>query len=124
MTKYDQANVADSIARWNNLSLHTKDQVANLVDASLKNTISTAESIRARARINLFSSLLIVLFCLIMVYVTYKIARRVQHQADYDQLTDLPNRRYFQDELEDLFKKTNTARNEKLVLMTLDLNGF
>ena len=124
LTKYDQANVADSIARWNNLSLHTKDQVANLVDASLKNTISTAESIRARARINLFSSLLIVLFCLIMGYVTYKIARRVQHQADYDQLTDLPNRRYFQDELEDLFKKTNTARNEKIVLMTLDLNGF
>ena len=124
LTNYDQTNVADSISRWNNLSLQTKGQVGKLVDASLANTISTAETIRARARLNLFSSLLIVLFCLLMGYVTYKIARRVQHQADYDQLTDLPNRRYFQDELEELFKKTNTARNEKLVLMTLDLNGF
>ena len=59
-----------------------------------------------------------------MGYITNKIARRVQHQADYDQLTDLPNRRYFQDQLEDLLKTTNIARNEKLVLITLDLNGF
>ena len=117
-------NVAKSLASWKIVSKQTKDQVQQLVDAALSNTISTAESIRLRARMNFLSSLLIVLFCVVMGYVTYRIARRVQHQADFDQLTDLPNRRYFQDELESLFRKTNITRNEKLVLMTLDLNGF
>ena len=117
-------NSAESLVRWKNISTQTKDQVRHLVEAALTNTTSTAENIRGRAKIDLFSSLLIVLFCAIMGYITNRIARRVQHQADYDQLTDLPNRRYFQDRLEDLLKTTNIARNEKLVLITLDLNGF
>ena len=119
-----QISAVDSLASWKTLSKQTKDQVQLLVDAALGNTISTAETIRLRARIDFLFSLLIVLFCAVMGYITYRIARRVQHQADFDQLTDLPNRRYFQDELESLFRKTNIARNEKLVLMTLDLNGF
>lgn len=120
----DDMNAIENLERWKNLSGQTTDMVRHLIDAALENTTSKAESIRMGARIDLLMSLLIVLFCVLMGIVTHRIARRVQHQADHDQLTDLPNRRYFQDDLDDLMRKTNVSRNEKLVLLTLDLNGF
>jgi diguanylate cyclase (GGDEF)-like protein len=112
------------LARWGDISTQTLDQVRLIIDAALTHTNTTADAIRSRAIVDLTVSILIVLFCVLMGFATHRIARRVQHQADFDELTDLPNRRYFRDTLDTLLRKTNTARREKLVLITLDLNGF
>lgn len=120
----DNIDTTLELARWDDLSSQTLDQVRVIIDAALTHTNTTADAIRSRAIVDLTVSFLIVLFCVLMGFATNRIARRVQHQADFDELTDLPNRRYFRDALDALIKRTNTSRNEKLVLITLDLNGF
>ena len=114
----------ESFNNWLKLSDETKSQIQMLTNAALTNTVARANSIRSKAVRSLVASVLLVLFCVVMAYASYRIARKVQHQADHDELTDLPNRRYFQYALNTLIRKTDTAANEKLVLMTLDLNGF
>lgn len=114
----------DSFTNWQELSEETKSQIQMLTNAALTNTIAIANSIRSKAVRSLIASILLVLFCVAMAYTSFRIARKIQHQADHDELTDLPNRRYFQYALNTLVRKTDTDANEKLVLMTLDLNGF
>jgi diguanylate cyclase (GGDEF)-like protein/PAS domain S-box-containing protein len=48
---------------------------------------------------------------------------RLQHQAFYDPLTDLPNRQLFVDRLRQAFKRTRRQRNRVAVLF-MDLDGF
>ncbi len=49
--------------------------------------------------------------------------KRIWHQANFDTLTDLPNRRLFQQKLRDGINKTNRNGNV-LALLLLDLDGF
>ena len=117
-------NVSDTLTQWQKASREAKEKISELTDAALSNTLTTAESIKKSATISLATNTLIVLLCLAMAYATFRIAKKIQHQADHDDLTGLPNRRHFGKSLESLFKKTDILSNDKLVLMTLDLNGF
>ena len=49
--------------------------------------------------------------------------KRIWHQANFDALTDLPNRRMFQQKLFDGMQKANQTGN-LLALLLLDLDGF
>ena len=109
---------------WQAVSEVTREKARILRDDALANTLTTADSIKNSATFTLLSNTFLVLLCVAMAYATFRIGRNIQYQADHDDLTGAPNRRYFSAELESLFKKTDTQRQEKLVLITLDLNGF
>lgn len=112
------------ISDWMRISSDTKDKVHVLKNVALASTSSTAESIKRTAAFSLFSNTLLVILCIAMAYASFRVARTIQYQADHDDLTGLPNRRHFSSVIHTLFKKTDTGRGERLVLMTLDLNGF
>lgn len=112
------------LERWRDISQEFKQNVQSLKSIVLANTLSEAESIKQRAAIRLLFNSCLVFLCMGMAFATYRISRTVQHQAEHDDLTGLPNRRYFNAALQTLIKKTDISKNEKLVLMTLDLNGF
>lgn len=46
---------------------------------------------------------------------------KIEHQANHDAVTSLPNRHYFQNQLKELIK---TTKNNKLALMYTDLDNF
>ena len=115
---------ATMLSEWQRVSDTTREKARILEDAALANTLTTAGSIKNSATFTLLSNTFLVLLCVAMAYATFRIGKNIQHQADHDDLTGAPNRRYFSEELESLFKKTDAQRQEKLVLITLDLNGF
>lgn len=117
-------DIDDALTRWLAVSGATKEKVRLLQDAALANTLSTAESIKYSATQSLIANTLLVFLCIAMAYATFVTSKTIQYQADHDDLTNMPNRRYFNATLGDLFKKTDITRGEKIVLMTLDLNGF
>ncbi|SEJ67935.1 diguanylate cyclase (GGDEF) domain-containing protein [Demequina mangrovi] len=49
---------------------------------------------------------------------------RLQHLADHDALTDLPNRRSVERHLESLLARVSAGRAEGAVVVFIDLNGF
>lgn len=124
LTTPDPSESSNMLVDWETLANDTKSRIRGLVDAALLNTSKTAESIRASTGISLLFNSLLVLMCMVMAYATYRVARTIQYQADHDDLTGIPNRRSFNKLLETQFRKTDSASDEKLVLMTLDLNGF
>ena len=117
-------NPSELLTQWLEVSNDIEQDVGLLVSSALSNTVSTANSIRRGAIASLFINAALVLLSTALAYATYRIARRIQHQADHDELTGMPNRRYFNAILESLCKKAGVAKNQKVVLMTMDLNGF
>ena len=112
------------IATWHQTAEAANLKVEDLRASLLTNTVSTAISIKESARKNLIFNSFLAGLCMLMAYATFSIGKKIQHQANHDELTGLPNRRYFKAILETLFNQTNTGNNEKLAMMTLDLNGF
>lgn len=115
---------AIEIPEWNDISSNTKEKILALENAALTNTLATANDIKTTALTSLVTNTLLVLLCAAMAYATFRIARKIQHQADHDDLTGMPNRRYFNAALETNFKNVDPDKGQKLVLMTMDLNGF
>ncbi len=111
-------------SQWEDISKSTKSLVAELQNVALQNTLKRSELFKSRATRNLIFNAGLVALCMLMAFATFRISRKIQHQADHDELTNLPNRRFFNETLDTLFKNTDTGRDEKLVLMSLDLNGF
>ena len=124
LSEPEDLNPNKLLPQWLETSDNIKQGVGSLVSSALSNTVSTANSIRRSAIASLFVNAALVLLCMALAYATYKIARTIQHQADHDELTGMPNRRYFNVMLESLCKKARGAKNQKVVLMTMDLNGF
>ncbi len=120
----ENENLQDTLTQWQSISKQTKQSVIGLQQAILSDTLANADSIKNETTINLFYISILVSICMLMAYASFNIAKKIQHQADHDDLTGLPNRRYFNEVLESLIKSTDTYKNEKLILMTLDLNGF
>jgi len=112
------------LIRWRERSKDIKQNVQALESNILANTLSQAEKIKQNATMHLGFNSFLVLLCMGMAFATFRISKTIQHQADHDELTGLPNRRYFNAALETLFNQTDVSKNQKLVLMTLDLNGF
>ena len=124
LSEPEDLNPKELLTQWLETSNEIKQGVDSLVSSALSNTVSTANSIRRGAIFSLFINAALVLLSMALAYATYKIARIIQHQADHDELTGMPNRRYFNVMLESLCKKAGGSKNQKVVLMTMDLNGF
>ncbi|MBX2837825.1 MAG: diguanylate cyclase, partial [Gammaproteobacteria bacterium] len=118
---YDSAQV---LAQWQKVAVEYREQVHHLEYVALANTISIANSIKVSATTKLILDTLTVLLCFIMALAAFRIAKKVQYQAEHDSLTGVPNRRRFHAVLESFYKRVDLASEEKLVLMTLDLDGF
>lgn len=112
------------LAEWLKNSNSIKQNVRSLESIILDNTLSQADKIKQRALLSLIINSFFVLACMGMAFATYRISKKIQHQANHDELTGLPNRRYFNAVLKTLFARAEASSNEKLVLITLDLNGF
>ena len=124
LTSPTKSDANELLENWARVTSTTKEKVRALKVAALSNTLTTADTIKSNATVTLLSNAFLVLLCVAMAYATFRIGKKIQHQADHDDLTGIPNRRYFCAKLETLFKQTDTTKNESLVLMTLDLNGF
>ena len=109
---------------WQSVSNTTKTKIRTLTDAALFNTLSRADAIKRKAAISLLVNTLLVFLCGAMAYASFRISRKIQYQADHDDLTGLSNRRKFAEILKTTLQKTDVSKQERLVLMTIDLNGF
>ena len=109
---------------WRSVSSTTKMKVRELTDAALFDTLSRAGAIKRKATISLLINTLLVLLCGAMAYASFRIAKKIQYQADHDDLTGVWNRRKFSELLETTLHKTDVLREERLVLITIDLNAF
>ena len=109
---------------WRSVSSTTKMKVRELTDAALFDTLSRAGAIKRKATISLLINTLLVLLCGAMAFASFRIAKKIQYQANHDDLTGVWNRRKFSELLETMLHKTDVLRKERLVLITIDLNGF
>ncbi len=109
---------------WQRISNNSKAKVQDLIEAAHTNILARAESIERSAGINLMINTLLVLLCGAMAYASFRVAQKVQYEADHDDLTGISNRRKFTQLLEAMLSKTDVLNQERQVLMTIDLNGF
>jgi len=112
------------INNWRDISDNIEQKVKLLQSVVSKNTLSHADSLKHTATVRLLFNTFLVALCMVTAFASFKIAKRIQHQADHDELTNLPNRRFFNEALKQMLRKTDISRKEKLAVLTLDLNGF
>lgn len=113
-----------SLAESEALTTNIHNSIRSLTKIALGTTLERANSIHAAATETLLVNALLVLLCATMAYGSYRISKRIQYQADHDDLTGICNRRRFSELLNTIHRKTGVENQEKLVLLTLDLNGF
>jgi len=105
---YSIADPDISSSQWRDISAELKAQVNLLSGAAISNTLDA----------------LLVLLCIGMAIAAFSVAKKVQHQADHDELTNIPNRRRFLGAVQSGFRKADLTADEKLILVTMDLNRF
>ncbi len=118
------SSMAESLSAWPLKSEQIGRYINAMEKVALRNTLSTASAIKREATTTMIANTFLIFLCMLMAYATLKIARKIQYQSNHDDLTDIPNRRYFKNSLKLLQNKTDLSAHEKLVLMTLDLDGF
>lgn len=105
------------------------DQVGELIQFQQSQTtmaVKEAEAFSARARnaMLLLGGLASGLTILMAAYVSKRVTKqalRLEHQALYDELTDLPNRTLFQDRLQQAIRNSQrSSRTFAIILMDLD----
>ena len=102
------------------------DQLIQLQHAQTSAAVKEAEASSASARNVMFllGGLASVLTGLIAVYVSKRVTQQaltLEHQALYDELTNLPNRKLFQDRLAQAIKNSQRAGSSfAIILMDLD----
>ncbi len=116
-------NDSISLAEWQRLSLQVSNQVERLTNDTIDRTIDNARKVEAAALKSLAIDSMLVLVCLAMAVSSTTLARRVQYQATHDELTGLPNRRYFGQQLGQSIEKANLS-SASVALLTIDLNRF
>lgn len=83
-----------------------------------------ASSAQARSAILLLGGLATALTIIMAAYVSKRVTKQahtLEHQAMYDELTDLPNRTLFQDRLQQAIRNSQrTGRSFAIILMDLD----
>ena len=113
----------ESLQRFLAVSDAMSSKIHKLSDKTINQTISSAQSIKKSALLNLVFDTFMVLVCIGMAIASMGLSRNVQHQATHDDLTRLPNRRYFGHKLEKTLSKIDDSP-EKLALLTVDLDRF
>ena len=113
----------ESIEQFLIVSDAMSSKINELSDQTINQTITSAQSIKRTAYLNLVVDTFFVLICIGMAIASMNLSRNVQHQATHDDLTNLPNRRYFGYKLEKTLAKVDSSL-EKLALLTIDLDRF
>ena len=108
---------------WRGVSDSTLRDIQSLATESVNRTMDTAKSIKGKATSRLAVDTLLVLLCIGMAISSTSIAKKVQHQATHDDLTQLPNRRFFKHNIQSSIGK-NSQSPVPLALLTIDLNRF
>ena len=90
---------------------------------TISETIESSKRIKKSAlKIQIGGSLLLVI-CIYMAITSIRTARNIQHRATHDDLTQLPNRHYFSENLESFFIDT-IRPGSSVSLLKIDLNRF
>lgn len=107
---------------------YTYNQLQVKIDAlklsAIRNTQVTADSMKRQAIETLCLNAIFLLVFIGVAFTTFKLSKNIQHKANHDELTGLPNRRYFFELLQGLVKKSENIDSDRIVLMSLDLQGF
>jgi diguanylate cyclase (GGDEF)-like protein len=111
-----------NLDQWRLVADATRRDIQLLATESVNRTIETARDIEHTAIRNLALDTLLVLLCIGMAVCSTGIAKKVQYQARHDDLTQLPNRRFFKQHVLESISKSQA--NTKLALLTIDLNRF
>lgn len=112
-----------SLNEWRLISDDTRQDIQHLASESVNRTLETARSIEHKAIRTLALDTLLVLLCIGMAISSTGIAKKVQYQATHDDLTQLPNRRFFKQNIQQSIGKSGQSPN-RLALLTIDLNRF
>jgi len=118
------AKPALSLEESEAVTLEINRRIQTLTHSALSSTLERADSISHDATKTLAINSLLVLLCMVMAYGSFQVSKKVQHQADYDDLTGIANRRKFSSTLNFMLRKSDVSNNQKLALTTIDLNGF
>ncbi len=113
-----------SLEEWRVVADSTRRYIQQLAIDSVNRTLDTARAIEHKAIRTLALDTLLVLLCIGMAISSTGIAKKVQHQATHDDLTQLPNRRFFKHNIQSSISKTSGQSATKLALLTIDLNRF
>jgi len=108
---------------WQLAADDVREAIQSLASESVNRTLDTAQTIESKATMTLGLDTLLVLLCVGMAISSTGIARKVQYQATHDDLTQLPNRRFFIHNIQEQLGKSGQTRG-KLALLTIDLNRF
>ena len=113
-------NTSETIlSEWRKTSDILRNKIKVLGDQTIAKTISSAKVVENIATRNLLIDTFLVILCLGMALASLSVSRRVQHQANHDDLTGLPNRRKFSEELRDAIAMVNTSK-QQLIMLTID----
>jgi len=115
--------LTDTWNEWRLISDDTRQDIQQLASESVNRTLETARSIEHKAIRTLALDTLLVLLCIGMAISSTGIAKKVQYQATHDDLTQLPNRRFFKQNIQQSIGKSGQSPN-RLALLTIDLNRF
>ncbi len=114
---------SDLQSAWHKIDTKIGESIDILVNEAMVHTLDTAHAIALKANQGLVLDTLLVLLCVGMAALSTGIARKVQHQATHDDLTQLPNRRYFAEHICDAVEEAALSAG-KLALLSIDLNKF
>ncbi len=116
-------NSEATLSEWQKISDILRNKIKVLGDQTIEKTLSSAKVVENIATRNLIIDTFLVILCLGMALASLSVSRRVQHQANHDDLTKLPNRRKFSEDLRNAIATVKTAKRQ-LIMLTIDLNGF
>ncbi len=118
-----QATNALSQRAWETSRTQMENVIQVLTDDVAALTLVTARAIESNANKKLAKDTILVLLCVGMAVLSFGIAKKVQYQATHDDLTRLPNRRCFAQNLCEAVDQAEQS-GRKLVLLSIDLNKF
>ncbi len=119
-----QDQMETNLSQWQDQSRNFLSLIHVLIEKTILQTVESADEIKSIANRNLALDTILVLLCIAMATISTRIAKKVQHQATHDDLTGLPNRRFFAQTTERNLRKHAGAVEQELALMTIDLNRF
>ena len=114
---------ADLKSSWEGARNDLRQSIQALIEGAGTHTLETAQTFERNTNRRLIADTALVLLCIGMAVLSSGIARKVQHQANHDDLTQLPNRRFFNEQA-DVAIENAAACGSQLALLTIDLNRF
>lgn len=123
VTRITGSPSALEMARWETISDTLIATVVRVDRRLADHALAQVKTVLASAERRLILDTILVLMCLCMALATHRVLNNIRHQATHDQLTGLPNRLHFEEELEANIEKASQG-GDAVTLMFIDLDGF